>query len=125
MERPGKRVVLVRAGRHDLVLRALPHPGCADLRQEMHIEFIRKDHHRMRLQVFMMQPNAGQAFAPVWVVIFGHELGAFPYSAYLMEPASYRFRRHLNAVFRFERGRERGTTPAGAAPAIGTRGGFE
>jgi hypothetical protein len=83
---------LVRARRHDLVLRALPHPRCTDLRQEVDIEFIRKDHHLMRTQVFVLKPNPRQAFDPLRVVIFGHELSALPDPAYLMQPAPHSFR---------------------------------
>ena len=118
-------VLLILPWRHDLGLRALQHPRRSDLGQEVHIEFIRKDHHLMRLQVCVMEPNTSQTGDPVRVVIFGHELGPFPHPTYLMEPAAYRFRRHLKAVFGLERRCECRTTPAGAAPAIGPRGRFE
>ena len=72
-----------------------------------------------------MKSNAGQPFDPVRVVIFRDQLGPFPYPADLVEPAASRFRRDLNAVSRFERGCERGTTPTGAPPTIRTRGRFE
>ena len=78
LERPSKRVFLVSARRHDLVLRALRHPRCADLRQEVDVEFIRLDHHFTGLQMFMMIPQASQTLDPVRVVIFGHQLGACP-----------------------------------------------
>src|SRR5262245_59039043 len=50
IECPSQIVFLVRAWRHDFFLGALEHPGGSDLRQEVDIEFIRKDHHLMRLQ---------------------------------------------------------------------------
>ena len=93
--------------------------------QEMNVECIRKDHHLMRLQVFVLKPNPGQTFEPVWVVIFGHELGAFPHPAALVEPAAHGFCGHCEAVFGPKRRREGGTTPPRAAPAISTWGFFE
>ena len=125
MQCPSQIVFLVLAWRHDLVLRALRHPRCSDLWQEVNIELIRKHHDFMRLQVFVMKPNARQTLAPVWVIIFGHQLGPFPHPAHLVEPAAHGFCGHLNAVFGLERRREGGTTPPGAAPAIGAWGGFE
>jgi hypothetical protein len=59
MERPSQIVLLVRAGRHDLFLGALQHPGGADLGQEMDIEFIGKHHDLMGLQGFMVESNQG------------------------------------------------------------------
>ena len=91
----------------------------------MNVEFIRTDHHLMRLQVFVMKPNTGQTFDPLWVIIFGHELGAFPHPADLVEPAADGFCGPLDPVFGLECRREGGTTPAGTALAIGTRGDFE
>src|SRR5918911_3242240 len=91
----------------------------------MNVEFIRKDHHLMRLQAFVMKPNPGQTFDPVWVVIFGRQFGAFPHPADLVEPAAHGFCGHRDAVFGLERRREGGTTPPRAAPAIGTWGFFE
>src|SRR5262245_47336128 len=73
----------------------------------------------------MLKPNPGQAFNPVRVVIFGHQFGPFPDPPNLMEPATYGFRRDLDTMFGLERRRQGGTTPAGAAPAVGTRGFFE
>jgi hypothetical protein len=58
----------------------------------MHSEFIGKDHHLMGLQIFVVQPNAGQTLNPVRVIIFGYQLGAFPHPAHLVEPAAYGFR---------------------------------
>jgi hypothetical protein len=111
MQRPSEIVRLILPWRHDLGLRALRHPSRPDLGQEVNTEFIRKDHHLMRLQVFVMKPNTRQTVDPVRVVIFGHQLGPFPHPAYLVEPASYRFRRHLDAVFGLERRRECSITP--------------
>ena len=125
MQCPSQMVFLILAWRHDLLLHALRHPNHPDLREEVNIKFIRKDHYLMRLQVFGMKPNANQTLDPVRVIIFGYQLGAFPYPAHLMEPAPHGFCRHLNAVFDLEPCRESGTTSAGAAPAIGTRGRFE
>ena len=48
-----------------------------NLGREVNIEFIRKDHHLMRLQVFVMEPNTSQTGDPVRVVILGHELARF------------------------------------------------
>src|SRR5215467_8361013 len=80
MERPSTRVLLMRAGRHDLFLRALPHPGCADLWQEVDSECIGKHHDRMGLQGVVVQAHPGQAIDTVRVVIFGYQFGAFPRS---------------------------------------------
>src|SRR6185295_14602376 len=118
-------VLLVLAWGHHLFLRPLWHPGRSNLRQQVDIEFIRKDHPLMRLQMFALKPNARQTLDPVWVVIFGHQLGPFPHPAHLVEPAAHGFRGHCDAVFGLERRREGGTTPAGATPAIGPRGSFE
>src|SRR5438876_420829 len=122
MQRPSERVLLVLAWGHPLSLRAVRHPSGPDLGQEMPIEFIRTDHHRMRLQVFVMKPQARHTLDPVWVVIFGHQLGPFPHPADLVEPTSHGFRGPLHAMCRLERRGEGGTTPAGAAPAIRTWG---
>src|SRR5215471_19731778 len=91
----------------------------------MNIEFIRKDEYLMSLQGFDLKPNACQTLGPVRVIIFGHQLGPFPYPADLMEPASHSVCRHRNAVLGLEGRGECGTTPPGAAPAIGTRSRFE
>src|SRR5215468_4687973 len=72
-----------------------------------------------------MKPNTGQPCEPVWVVIFGHELGSFPYPVQFVEPTAYCFRRHLDAMFGLERRGEGRTTPPRAAPAIGPWGFFE
>jgi len=79
----------------------------------------------MRLHGVVMQPNARSPLDPVWVIIFGHELGPFPYPVHLVEPTAHRFCSNLNAVLGLERRREGGTTPPGAALAIGTWGPFE
>ncbi len=92
MQRPSQIVLLVLPWCHDLCLRALRHPRRPDLGEQVNIPFICKDHHLMRWQVFIVKPHAGQPFDPVRVVIFGHQLGPFPYPASLVEPASYRFR---------------------------------
>jgi len=86
----------------------------------MDIAFIRKDQSLLRLQVFGMPPNPGQALDPLWVVIFRHQFGAFPHPAHLMEPSADGPRGPLQAVFRLELRRQRGTTPPRSAPAIGT-----
>src|SRR5262245_17597373 len=125
MERPRQIVLLVRARRHDLGLRALRHPGCAALRQEVDSEFIRKDHHLMRTHVFVRKPNPRQAFNAMWVIIFGHQFGAFPDPADLLEPAAHGFCGHLDPMLGLERHGECGTAPSGAAPAIGPWGFFE
>ena len=67
-------------------------------RQEVDIEFIRKDHHLTRTQVVMLKPNPGQAFGPMRVVIFGHQFGACPDPADLMEPAAHGFCGHLDPM---------------------------
>ncbi len=59
IQRPSQIVLLVLSWGHHLFLRPLRHPGGPDLRQQMNIEFIRKNHHFMRLQVFLMKPNTG------------------------------------------------------------------
>ena len=125
MQRTSQIVLLIFAWRHDLFLCPLWHPGCPDLRQQVNIEFIRKEHDLMGLQVFVTKPNAGQTLNPLWVIIFGHQLSPFPHPAYLVEPAAHGFRRHLDAVFGLERRGERGTAPSRAAPAIGSGGFFE
>jgi hypothetical protein len=61
----------------------------------------------------------------VWGVIFGHELGALPHPATLVEPAAHGFCGHCAAVFGPQRRREGGTTPPRAAPALSTWGLFE
>src|SRR5678809_149579 len=86
----------------------------------MDIEFISKDQHLMRLQVLSMPPNPGQALDPLWVAIFGRELGSFPHPAHFMEPTSYGPCGNLQAMFRLELSRQRRTTPPRPAPAIGT-----
>jgi hypothetical protein len=91
MQGSSQRVFFVRARRHHLFLGALRHPRCPDLWQEVDIEFIRQAHHLMSLSVCVLKPNAGQAFHPVWVIILGRELGAFPHPAHLVEPATHRF----------------------------------
>ena len=92
MQRPSEIVLLIFSWRHDLGLRALRHPRCPDLGQEVDIEFIDKDHHLMRVQVFVLKSHAGQPLNPVRVIIFGDQLGPFPDPAYLMEPATHGFR---------------------------------
>jgi hypothetical protein len=48
-----------------------------------------------------------------------------PHPAHLVEPAAHRFRGYRDAMFGLERRCECGTTPPGAAPAIGPWGRFE
>ena len=124
-QRPSEIVLLILPWRHHFGLRTLGHPRCADLRQEVDIELIRKHHHLMCVEVFVLKPNPSHAFDPVRVVIFGHQLGSIPAPADLMEPAPHGFRRDLDAVFCRQRGGEGRTTPSGAAPAIGPWGFFE
>jgi hypothetical protein len=125
MQRASQVGFFIGARGHDLGLRALEHPGCTDLWQEMHIAFIRKHQDFMRLQVVMHKPNTGEPLDPVWLIIFGHELGALPDPADLMEPAAHGFCGHRDAMLGLERHGERGTAPPGAAPAIGPWGFFE
>jgi hypothetical protein len=89
------------------------------------IEFIRKHHDFMCLQVVVSKSNTGQPLDPVWLIIFGHQFVAFPHPADLMEPAAYGFCGYLDAVFGLERRLEGGTAPPRAAPAIRSRGSFE
>src|SRR5215467_12941950 len=91
----------------------------------MNIEFIRKHHEFMRLQVVMRKPNTGEPLDPVWIIIFGHKLRPFPHPADLMEPAANGFCGHRDAVFGLKRRRECRTTPSRAAPAIRPWGGLE
>ena len=62
---------------------------------------------------------------PMRIVIFGHQFGAFPDPAYLMEPAAHGFCGHRDPMLGLERYGECGTVPPGAAPAIGTWSFFE
>ena len=120
IERTSQIVFFILPWRHDFCLAPLGHPRSPDFGQQMDIEFIRKDQHLMRLQALGMPPNPGQALDPLWVVIFRHQFGPFPYPAHVMEPASYGPCGNLQAVFRLELRRQRGTTPPRPAPAIGT-----
>ena len=70
-QRSSQRGLLMFAWRHDLFLAPLRHPGCPDLRQQVHNECIRKDHDLMGLQGFVLKANAGQTLNPLWVIIFG------------------------------------------------------
>jgi hypothetical protein len=114
-------VFLVRPRCPALVLAPWGPPGGADLRQEVNIEFIGKDHHLLRTSVFVLKPNPCQAFDPVRGVIFGHQFGTFPHPADLRQPAPHGFRRALDAVCGLERRGEGRTPPPGAAPAVGPR----
>ena len=125
MQRASQGVLFIGARGHELCLRALEHPGCTALGQEMTIEFIRKHQDCMRLHVVRHKPNTGAPLDPVWLSIFGHELGAFPDPADLMEPAAHGFCGHRDAMLGLERHGERGTAPPGAAPALGPWGFFE
>ena len=78
MPRPSQRGLLMFAWRHNLFLCPVRHPGCPDLRQQGHSEFIRKAHDLRRLQVFVRKPHAGQTLNPLWVLIFGHQLRPCP-----------------------------------------------
>src|SRR4030095_16690988 len=49
MQCPCERVLLILPWCHDLYLRTLRHPRRPDFGEEGNIEFIRKDHHLMRL----------------------------------------------------------------------------
>src|SRR5438445_12529356 len=118
MQRTSQIVLLIFAWRHDLFLCPLWHPGCPDLRQQVNIEFIRKEHDLMGLQVFVTKPNAGQTLNPLWVIIFGHPLSSFSHAAYLVVPGAHGLRRALTAVFPLERRCERCTAPSVAAPAL-------
>jgi hypothetical protein len=68
MQRPSEIVLLIFPWCQDLSLRALRHPSRSHLGQEVDIEFSRKDHYLMRLHVFVLKPNPGQAFNPVRAV---------------------------------------------------------
>jgi len=50
-QRSSQRGLLLVAWRHDLFLAPLRHPGCPDLRQQVHRECIRTDHDLMGLQL--------------------------------------------------------------------------
>jgi hypothetical protein len=58
-----------------LRVRAWQHPSCPNLGQQMHSEFIRNDHHLMRLQVFVLEPKTGQPLNPMWIIIFEMSIG--------------------------------------------------
>jgi hypothetical protein len=77
MQRASQIVFFVYAWRHDLGLCALRHPRCPDRRQEMNIEFSRKDYHLMRWHIVVMKPTAGQPLDPVWVVSLGTSSARF------------------------------------------------
>ena len=75
MQRSSQRVLRIFAWRHDLFLCPLWHPGCPDLRQQVNIEFIRKEHDLLGLQVFVMKPTAGQTLKPLRVIYAGGGVG--------------------------------------------------
>jgi hypothetical protein len=80
----------ILAWRHDFLLLAFRHPGRPDFGEEMDIKLIGKDHNLMRLQVLSMKANASQALDALRVVVFSHQLGAFPHPTHLMEPTPNR-----------------------------------
>jgi len=125
MERASQIVFFILPWRHDFLLAPLRHPRGTDFGQQMDIEFIRKDHHRIRLPLLRMPPNPGQSLDALGVVIFRPQLGPFPHPAHLMEPAPDGPRRHFQAMLGLELGSQRGTAPPRAAPAIGPWWGLE
>jgi hypothetical protein len=92
LQRPSQIGLLVRTRRQDLFLRPLPHPACANLRQEGEIECIRTHPHLMGLQMLVRKPKTRQTLNPVRIVIFGDQYSAFPHPAHLVEPVAHRFR---------------------------------
>src|SRR5215831_5903007 len=76
---------LSRASRSSNVKIQLPSFPFGCYTNPVDIEFIDKDHHLLRLQVFVLKSNAGQPLNPVRVIIFGDQLGPFPDPTYLME----------------------------------------
>ena len=87
----------------------------------MDIECIGKDQHLVRWQLFGVPPNVGQALNPLGIVIFGHELRPFPDPTPLMQPPTHGPGGDLQPVLDLGFSRQRGTTPAGATPAIHVR----
>jgi hypothetical protein len=65
-QRASQVVFFIGARGHDLCRRALEHPGCTDLGQEMNIACIRKHQDFMRWQVVMHKPTTGEPLDPVW-----------------------------------------------------------
>ena len=91
----------------------------------MDIEFVRKHHGFTQFEVLEDIPDAGQAVDPLGIVVFGHQLGSLPYPADLVHPAAHRLSRDREAPFSRQSQSQGGATPAGAAPAVGPRGGLE
>ena len=114
----------VRAWRHDFALAPFGHPSRADLGQQMDVQFIGKDQYLIRGSLFDMPPNLGQALDALGVIIFRHDLGAFPDPAHGMEPSADRPSGDRQPILRLEFHGECGTAPACATPAIdmGQRG---
>ena len=85
------------------------------------IAVIGKDQPLVRGQLFGVPPHVGQALNPLGIVIFGHELRPFPDPTPLMQPPTHGPGGDLQLVLNLECSRQRGTTPAGATPAIHAR----
>ena len=84
----------------------------------MDVEFIRKDHDLLDLQMLGLPADPRPARDPLRVLIFGHQLGPFPHPTQFMKPAPHRPRRHLKTMFGVEFEGQRGRTPARATPPI-------
>src|SRR4029450_1860637 len=82
IECTSQRMFFILPWRHDFLLAPLGPPRSTDFGQQMDIEFSSKDHHLIRWQLLSMPPNPRQALDPLWVVIFGHQLGPFPHPAH-------------------------------------------
>src|SRR5215467_1298871 len=92
IERASKRVFFILPWRHDFLLAPLRHPRGTDFGQQMDIEFIRKDHHLIRLQLLRMPPNPGQSLDSLGSLSFALSLARFH-----TQPISWSQRRTVHA----------------------------
>jgi hypothetical protein len=117
-EGPGQVVYLVLAWRHAFQLAPLGHPGRANFGQQVDMQFVRKDHGLIGLELLEHPADAGQAVDPLGIIVFGDQLGPLPHPADVMEPAAQGLSRDREAPVGLQGQGQRGTAPARPAPPI-------
>ena len=122
IERPGPVVLVLLPRRHPGPWGPLRPPGTPHFRPQGDLPCVGTDQRLVRSALFEDPPEAGQAVAPLRLIIVGDPRGPLPAPADRVAPAPPRLRRDDAPPFGLPGQGQRGTAPTWAAPPRRPRG---
>jgi hypothetical protein len=99
LQRSREVVLRIAPRRHDGHLNAVRPPAGADFGSQVDRPFVSNHHGLAACALLKAVPDAGQARDAVGIVVCGHQCGAFPHPAALVEPTPPRLRRDREPPF--------------------------